>query len=130
MSEKHFEILPVQLTEEELVNIGNELSGLQIEKEKLESEKAATVKDFNDKIKSKESQISELAHQINAGIKEVDVECYFSLDDPEPGKKSLYRIDTSELVRTENMNLLDTAEPTEDEINSAIENAESDPEIP
>ena len=69
MSENHFEILPVQLTEEELVNIGNELSGLQIEKEKLESEKAATVKDFNDKIKSKESQISELAHQINAGSK-------------------------------------------------------------
>lgn len=120
--EKIVRILPVPLTEEELVSIGSELSGFQIEKEKLESEKAAMVKDYNDQIKGKEMLISGLAHQINVGTKDVEVECYWTPDDPEEGKKSLFRSDNSELVEIKEMDLLDLGTPPEFALNVA-ENA-------
>ena len=117
--EKIVRILPVPLTEEELVSIGSELSGYQLEKEKLESEKTAIVKDYNDQIKGKEMLISGLAHQINVGTKDVEVECYWEPNDPEEGKKTLYRIDTSKLVEIKEMDLLDMGTPPELALNVA-----------
>lgn len=117
--EKIVRILPVPLTEEELVSIGSELSGYQLEKEKLESEKTAIVKDYNDQIKGKEMLISGLAHQINVGTKNVEVECFWTPDDPIEGKKTLYRFDTGEFIETKEMDLLDLGTPPELALNIA-----------
>lgn len=111
--EKEIRILPIQLDEEELIKIGNELSQIQIAKEQLETEKAATVKGYNDQIKEKEVIISSLAHQINAGTKDEEVECYWTNDEPEAGKKSLIRYDTGEIVEVKDMDLFDDGDKVE-----------------
>lgn len=58
---------------------------------------------FNKKIKSKESTLFQLAKQLKEGSKQDEVECHIEYNSPEWGKKTIVRLDLSEIVRIENM---------------------------
>jgi hypothetical protein len=72
-----------------------ELYDLSDEEEKLEQEKADLSKSYGNRIKGVHEKFLEKKALLRAGVTEVDVECAWRLNDPRPGKKQLYRLDTN-----------------------------------
>lgn len=107
--EKIYRTLPVELTEEEKIKLGNELAVLNINIEAKTNLKKVLPK----QIESLQEAAAEKTHILKTGTKQANVECYYNLDDPNPGQKTLYRVDNSEKVITENMDLLDVKENDE-----------------
>lgn len=95
--------LPVPLTGEEKLFIGSKIAELECGLNKTELEKKTAVSAFNDAITAQSAEILALSRKLNSGVRETEVECYWVLDDPENGRKTLYRVDTSEAVETVNM---------------------------
>ena len=114
MEEAIIRTLPVKLTEEQQLEIGLMIAGNEIDIGRLEAEKSAMTKEYNDEIKGKWKENLDLSRTLKAGTKEEQVDCYWSTDDPEDGKKTLYRTDTSEKLETESMDLFDGGKEDEE----------------
>lgn len=82
------------LTDEQQIEIGQRLAEINIEIEaKIELKKA-----LPKEIESLQEGAASLGRKLKEGFELQDVECYWAVDDPEEGKKQLYRIDTAEPV--------------------------------
>ena len=81
--------------------------------ERWEDAKSAATKHYNEMIKESDLRIKDLRAELSAGGTEEDVEVCWKMDDPEKGKKALYRMDTMERIRIEEMGLFDGAESSE-----------------
>lgn len=103
-SQKEKVYLPCKLDQDELQERGRSLAAAHTKLKILEQKK----KEFNDQIKSQaagcEADIELLSQQISTGIEHRDVPCFWRMDDPRPGDKTLVREDTFEVVRIEEMN--------------------------
>ncbi len=110
------------LTDEQQIEIGQRLAEINIEIEaKIELKKA-----LPKEIEGLQERAASLGHTLKDGSELKEVECYWSLDDPEEGKKQLYRVDTAESVGDPvDMELFDVEElPENPEEKMEEENAE------
>lgn len=108
-------ILPVPLTEEEKLELGNKIAELEIEIESIEADKKSDNDHYNSKIKSKSSEALSLSKELKAGTKDVEIDCEWYMNEPEEGKKTLKRLDTFEVVEITEMDLLDNENTVTDE---------------
>lgn len=99
--------LPCPLSEEDFATKGKELAGLLQDITQAEEEKKASVADATARIKEMRAAASELKDTISRGTEDREVECVWKKNKPEPGMKSLVRLDTKEVVEKQDMNLLD-----------------------
>jgi hypothetical protein len=67
------------------------------------AQKIATVAELSALIKNAEKRVSDLAEKINCGYELRPVECIEILDSPRPGRKSVIRTDTQEVLEEEAM---------------------------
>ena len=81
--------------------------------EHWEDAKSSATKHYNEMIKESDLRIKDLRAELSAGGTEEDVEVCWKMDDPEKGKKALYRLDTMKRIRVEEMGLFDGAESSE-----------------
>lgn len=95
--------LKCELTDAEILASGRELADKQAELAALENEKKRITSDFGAKIKSKEIDVSILTRRVQSGYEFRDVDCYELLDDPKPGKKTVFRCDSDSMVCIEDM---------------------------
>ena len=108
MEDTIIKTLPVKLTEEQQLEVGLFIAGNEIDIGRLEAEKSAMTKEYNDEIKGKWKENLDLSRTLKAGVKEEEVECRWENDNPEEGQRTLYRADTSEKVgESEPMDLFD-----------------------
>ncbi len=94
---KRQETLPCKLTDEEIALRRQELSIKLAEYERIEDEAKETAREFGEKKKDTRAKMSELAKEANTGttyrLVEVEEREY-------KGKTDVWRMDSSELVRT------------------------------
>jgi hypothetical protein len=108
MQDKLTEILPVPLTEEDKLELGAQIAQFEIEVEEIEHDKKTDNDLYNSRLKEKSAEALQLSKQLKSGTKDAEVECYWGLDDPKPGQKTLYRYDTGEVVRITSMQINDS----------------------
>lgn len=90
--------LMCRLTEDELKEQGKILTELLQDKMDLEIEKSSNNKRFTDLIKAKDVQIEKQIPVVRDRQIERDVECRIEFNHPEPGKKTVTRLDTMEII--------------------------------
>lgn len=99
------ELLECDLTSEELIEKGNELSKKNQEITRLEDEKKSVVSDFKARIDACHSKIGILSQAITTKKESREVECELQYNTPITGVKSLIRLDThtseKEMVMTQ-----------------------------
>ena len=79
MSKKRTKIsrwLPVALTETEILERSRTMSERCKEKQKIEAEKAAVVRDFGEKLKKLSGEISRLSEIVSSGEEQRTVDCH------------------------------------------------------
>lgn len=91
------------LTNDELLTSGKRAADLQIELAQIESDKKRITDDFKAKASAVEAELTSLASKISTGYEHRIVTCTVKLDDPEPGKKTIFRDDTFEAIGVEDM---------------------------
>lgn len=89
---------------EEKAEIAEKMACAIADRETTKLDKSASDAAFNERLKKAEAEISELAKRYNKGCEVAQIGCDIRYNDPEPGKKSYYRMDRSELVETHEMN--------------------------
>ena len=95
-------MLQCMLTDADRIARGRDMADEKDAKDRLESQMSEVSKDFKAKIAAKDTRISSLASVIRAGYEYREVPCEIYLDTPAPGMKTIFRIDTGEMVeRTE-----------------------------
>ena len=97
------ETLRCNLTDDEKMLAGKELAESTNTLTQLEEDKAQIVADFKARTTAAEAKISILSNKIRSGYEFRQVECRVEFDKPEPGLKITTRMDTFEIIRTENM---------------------------
>lgn len=90
--------LMCRLTEEELEQESKHLTGLLTEKMNLEIEKSSSARHYSDAIKSVYLKIEKQIPIVRDRQIERDVECRIEFNTPEPGKKTVTRLDTMEVI--------------------------------
>jgi hypothetical protein len=65
-------------------------------------------KDFKARIETHESKIQSLAEQVRSGYELRDTLCFYTYNEPKPGRKTLRRADTFEVIGEEDMTGADT----------------------
>lgn len=90
--------LMCRLTEEELEQESKHLTGLLTEKMNLEIEKSSSARHYSDAIKSVDLKIEKQIPIVRDRQIERDVECRIEFNTPEPGKKTVTRLDTMEVI--------------------------------
>src|SRR4051812_32190583 len=91
-------------TPEEKAEIAQQLATAIADRETIKVEKSESDAVFNGRLKTCDAQISEFAKRYNKGCEVAQIGCDIRYNDPEPGKKSYYRMDRGELVETHEMN--------------------------
>lgn len=76
--------------------------------ERWEDAKSGATKHYNEMIKEADARIKGWRSELDAGGTEEDVDVEWKMDDPEKGQKTLYRLDTMEPIRMEEMGLFDS----------------------
>ena len=94
-----------EYTPDELEAKGQELAEKTKERTAIEDQKAIAAKHFKEQIDRIGYDIAELADQVQARGEERLVDCFVQLYDPSQGFKSIYRLDTGEFCRTEQMSV-------------------------
>jgi hypothetical protein len=134
-----------EYTPEEVSAMGKKLAGKMADMEAVQSEKSAADASFNERKKVLQSEAETLYRQINKGYEMAQIGCDIRYNDPSPGQKSYYRMDTSAHVETVNMSWEEKQEelqfnlnapaaaegqpqPTEDQVNEALGKMASEPE--
>ena len=92
-----------RFTAEEKAEIADQLAQAIADLETVRAEKKVSDAAFGERTKRHHAQIDELAKRYNKGCEVAQIGCDIRYDDPEPGKKSYYRMDRNELVSTHDM---------------------------
>lgn len=101
--ETFYKSLETKLTDLEIKDLGQQLAKTEWEKSTLELEKKMAADKFKQDIDGKDAKIRELYRFINRGTEFRDYLCYWKYNDPETGKKSLYKFQTKEHIETTQM---------------------------
>lgn len=96
--------LPCPLTDDERTEKSKDLARHHLEIGRLTDEKKAIVDEYKHKISTHESKVGMLSTQIHAGFESREIQCWWEMNVPETGLKTLYRSDTCERVEVEKMN--------------------------
>ena len=101
---KHFmKSLVVKLTAIEKAELAGQLADRIRQKEWLEDAKKVATKRYAAQIEETIADINDLSNKIRAGEELRQIKCEVIFDDPAPGHKSTYRLDTMEKIATELM---------------------------
>lgn len=95
--------LPIPLTEKQKAELGERMSKVELQINSLESQKKNTAAAFTDEIKELESELYGLAKKFENNTDQVEVDCRVEFNTPEPGKKTIIRLDTNSIARVEDM---------------------------
>ena len=95
----------VQFNEVELRTLTTEVTRLFWRRAHLEEEKKETAKAFADQIADLSMEISEHMEEFRLGGKMLPVVCVEEFNTPEPGKKTITRTDTGEVISEKEMTL-------------------------
>lgn len=90
-------------TPEELAEMAKTLTGKLADLETVASEKSAADATFNERKKVLQSEVETLYRQYNKGYEMAQVGCDIRYNDPLPGQKSYYRMDSALHVETVDM---------------------------
>lgn len=82
--------LPVSLTDQDRLDIAEQMSKTQQEINAIEDQKK--------RLNPLRADLARLSNQFEKNEKEELVECYWVYDSPEPGEKTMYRYDTGDVV--------------------------------
>ncbi|MBU1743193.1 MAG: hypothetical protein KKC37_16790, partial [Proteobacteria bacterium] len=72
--------LPVKLTDDQMLHLGRQLAAKVQEIEAVEAEKAASNKEFNERIKDLDAELKDLAKRHRRGAEDRPVECVWKYD--------------------------------------------------
>jgi len=100
---KHNEQLKHIFSQEEILQMSQTLAYENKLHRELEDAKKSAMSDFKWKIDSCAEEISQFPTKINNGFDYREIECETLMDNPTIGKKTIVRLDTKEVVRTERM---------------------------
>jgi hypothetical protein len=92
-----------QFTPQEKTEIADQMAKAIADLETVKEEKKVSDAAFGERMKRHIAQINEFAKRYNKGGESAQIGCDIKYDDPEPGKKSYYRMDKGELVETHDM---------------------------
>ncbi len=95
--------LPIPLTEKQKAELGERMSEVELLINSLETQKKNTVASFTERIKDLESELFGLAKKFENNTDQVEVDCRVEFNTPEPGKKTIIRLDTNSIARVEDM---------------------------
>ncbi|MBU0517168.1 MAG: hypothetical protein KJ621_20625 [Proteobacteria bacterium] len=90
--------LPVKLTDDQMLHLGRQLAAKVQEIEAVEAEKAASNKEFNERIKDLDAELKDLAKRHRRGAEDRPVECVWKYDYGR-GVKCLIRLDIDKAVK-------------------------------
>lgn len=102
-SKKSTHYLRYIFTEEEIAEKAKLLALSIQRKAAAEVEKTAVVSDFTQRIKKELEAQSRLANDMNSGWEMRNITCSILLDSPDPGKATVMRDDTGEIVEVRPM---------------------------
>ncbi|MCK5236445.1 MAG: hypothetical protein KAR06_05600 [Deltaproteobacteria bacterium] len=100
MDNKLNKVLPVKLTQEEVLHYSKELAKETQDLEEIEKRKKDVMADFGSQILKHKSEVGVLSRKISTGEEYRDIECEWNFDWKD-GRKRLYRTDTGELLQTD-----------------------------
>jgi len=95
--------LPVNYTQEELDAKRDVLTQTVLQHDAVEEEKRVTPKRLGDQMKALRADMRRLSADIRRGHETKPVDCVARFHDPSPSFKTIVRLDTGEIVRTEAM---------------------------
>lgn len=95
--------LPVQYTAEEMNAKRDRIANAMLEYDGVEDAKKLAARQYSEHLKGLRGEMRGLAKAINNGGENREVECLTTFHDPEPGFKTITRLDTGEVVRQEPM---------------------------
>jgi len=107
MEDKEVRLLKCPIPEAELLTLGEKLASEVKAVAAIKEDRKLCLADFKSRIDEIQKQIADLAEKVDTGMGERQVECLWTNNHPEPGMKSLARIDTCEVVEMKPMTLLD-----------------------
>jgi hypothetical protein len=96
--------LRVLLTNDDLIARSRALGDNNSKLEQIEEDKKRVTSQYGSDIKLVKSTIKQLSHVVTSGYELKDILCGVYYDRPTKGKKSIVRLDTGEVVETEEMN--------------------------
>lgn len=91
-------LLQVELTQEEMLDAGNQLAEANEDLVQIEKEKSEVTATLKAKTTAAEARISELSRKVRNGYEYRQVPCVIQFDTPEVGMKQTVRTDTNEIV--------------------------------
>jgi|GEM_PF-5061428 len=108
-------------TAEELADRAKNLAGKLADLETVASDKKAADATFNERKKVLEAEIETIYRQYNKGYELAQVGCDIRYNDPSPGQKSIYRMDTHQHVETVDMSWEEKQEELQFNLNAPLE---------
>lgn len=90
-------------TDPERLELGRRLGEKTNEIAILEDEKARATKDYASRIKTVENEVAGISQRVREGYEFRDIDVKVIYDTPEPGKKTIVRLDTKETVEVTGM---------------------------
>ncbi len=85
------------------INMGNSLALMLVELDRIQTEKKVADSEYNKKITTIKAETGALSRKMEKGYAIETITCDIRYNDPTPGQKSFYRMDTSACVVTEEM---------------------------
>lgn len=90
-------------TDPEKLELGKRLGEKTNQICQLDDEKSRATKDYGARIKTVENEVAGLSQRVREGYEFRDTECRVLFDTPEPGKKTVIRLDTKQQVSIDQM---------------------------
>ena len=103
MSKSLYELCKYDFSADELRVLGLQLAREAEDAIALKGEREASMAGFAAALKQSAKRVAEISHKLNCGYEMRDVECVVLLDVPQPGIKTITRIDTGARIREEIM---------------------------
>jgi hypothetical protein len=128
-------------TDADKIEMGAALAEKLVAIQAVEAEKKSADSVFNERRKVLESEVESLATRYNKGYEMAVVGCDIRYNDPAPGQKSYYRMDTAQLVETLEMsweekqeelqfNIPPAVQPTKEEVSAELDKMMATGELP
>jgi hypothetical protein len=96
---KHTEYLRYDFTTAELAEFSRDLARANQNRTALEQKKKSIDSQIKAEIEAANDSISQLSQHITTAHEYREIECYFVMDSPVKGRKTVFRIDTGEYVK-------------------------------
>lgn len=103
MIRKASEMFRIPFTEDEMREKSKELAMKHQEANRIKDEKSSVMQQFSGRIKEVETRIQVLSDQVSTGSELRSVRCEWHMNVPRQGRKTLFRTDTLDKVREEEM---------------------------